>query len=145
MAAFKKVKFHSDVVDYFKELSFYNMHIEKPKMHFWKTLICFQNFLAFWTERITREDKKLATDLDCYQFWFPVQEKDFSKIEKRSNICINVYCYENRLTFLIYVPDQRFENSMDLSLVTNENKSHYVYIKDFKRFTFLKTKNKNEK
>ena len=34
MAAFKKVKFHSDVVDYFKELSFYNMHIEKPKMHF---------------------------------------------------------------------------------------------------------------
>ena len=34
---------------------------------------------------------------------------------------------------------------MDLLLVTNENKSHYVYIKDFKRFTFQKTKNKNKK
>ena len=34
---------------------------------------------------------------------------------------------------------------MDLSLVTNENKSHYVYIKDFKRFMFCKTKNKNKK
>ena len=34
---------------------------------------------------------------------------------------------------------------MDLLLVTNENKSHYVYIKDFKRFMFQKTKNKSKK
>ena len=31
MAALKKVKSHLDVVEYFKELSFYNKHIEKPK------------------------------------------------------------------------------------------------------------------
>ena len=30
-------------------------------------------------------------------------------------------------------------------LVINENKSHYVYIKDFDRFVFHKTKNKNKK
>ena len=34
---------------------------------------------------------------------------------------------------------------MDLLLVTDENKSHYVYIKDFDRFMFHKTKNKNKK
>ena len=34
---------------------------------------------------------------------------------------------------------------MDLLLVTIENKSHYVYIKDFDRFMFHKTKNKNKK
>ena len=34
---------------------------------------------------------------------------------------------------------------MDLLLVTDENKSHYVYIKDFDRFMFHKTKNKNIK
>ena len=34
---------------------------------------------------------------------------------------------------------------MDLLLVTNKNKSHYVYIKDFKRFMFQKTKNKNKR
>ena len=28
---------------------------------------------------------------------------------------------------------QKFENSMDLLLVINENESHYVYIKDFDR------------
>ena len=34
---------------------------------------------------------------------------------------------------------------MNLLLVTDENKSHYVYIKDFNRFMFHKTKNKNKK
>ena len=54
-------------------------------------------------------------------------------------------CYENKLVFPIYVSDQTFENSMDLLLVIDENKSHCVYIKDFDRFMFLKTKNKNKK
>ena len=34
---------------------------------------------------------------------------------------------------------------MDLLLLINKNKSHYVYIKDFDRFMFHKTKNKNKK
>ena len=34
---------------------------------------------------------------------------------------------------------------MDLLLVIDEKKSHYVYIKDFNRFMFDKTKNKNKK
>ena len=32
MIALKKVKSHPGVVDYFKELPFYNKHIEKPKV-----------------------------------------------------------------------------------------------------------------
>ena len=39
---------------------------------------------------------------------FPFQEKDFSKIEKNSNICINLFTYENRLTFPIYISNQKF-------------------------------------
>ena len=34
---------------------------------------------------------------------------------------------------------------MNLLLIIDENKSHYVYIKDFDRFMFHKTKNKNKK
>ena len=34
---------------------------------------------------------------------------------------------------------------MDLLLISNENKSCYVYIKDFKRFMCNKTKNQNKK
>ena len=66
------------------------------------------------------------------------------KIEIKTKICINVYRYEKKLAFPIYISDQKLENSMDVLLLIDENKSHYVYIKDFDRFMFDKTKNKNK-
>ena len=47
------------------------------------------------------------------------------------------------MVFPIYVSDQKFEDSMDL-LLSVDNKSHYVYIKDINTFMFHKTKNKNK-
>ena len=92
-------------------------------------------------ERITQNDKKLVNHLNYDGVGFPVREKDFSKIETKNNICINVFCYENKVVFPIYNSNKKFENSMDLLLLTDENKSHYVYIKDFDRFMLHKTKN----
>ena len=63
-----------------------------------------------------------------------MQEKDFKKIEVKSNICINVLDYENGLVFPIYISDQKLEDSMDLLLLIDDDKSYYVYIKDFDRF-----------
>ena len=74
-----------------------------------------------------------------------MREKDFSKIEKKNNICFNAFCYKNKLVFPIYVSDQKFENSMNLLLVTEGAISHYVCINDFNRFMFHKTKQKNKK
>ena len=45
------------------------------------------------------------------------------------------------MAFPIYVSDEKFKDSMGLLLLINDNKSHYVYIKDFDRFMFHKTKN----
>ena len=56
-----------------------------------------------------------------------------------------MFCYENEMVFPIHVSNEKFENSMDLLLLINDNKSHYVYIKDFNTFMFHKTKNKNKK
>ena len=69
-----------------------------------------------------------------------MQEKDFSKIEVKTNICINVFGYEDELVFPIYISDQKFKDSMDLLLLIDGDKSHYVYIEDFERFMFHKTK-----
>ena len=70
-------------------------------------------------ERITQNDKKPANNLDYdKEVGFPVREKDLARLKKKSNIGINKFCYENKLTFPIYVSDQTFENSMDLLLVT---------------------------
>ena len=96
-------------------------------------------------ERIKKTDKKIAEKLNYDGIEFPVQEKDFNKIEIKNNICINVFGYENKLVFPIYISDQKFEDSMDLLLLIDDDKSHYVYIKDFNRFMFHKTKNKNKK
>ena len=38
MTVKEKVKFHPDVVDYFKELSFYKNYIEKPKIKHLKNI-----------------------------------------------------------------------------------------------------------
>ena len=49
------------------------------------------------------------------------------------------------MVFPIYVSNQNFENSMDLLFSIDDDKSHYVCIKDFNTFMFIKTKNKNKK
>ena len=74
-----------------------------------------------------------------------ISKKDFCRIEKKNYICINIFCYDNNLTYPVYVSDQKLENCIDLLLISNENKLHYVYIKDFNRFMCNKTKNKNKK
>ena len=34
--------------------------------------------------------------------------------------------YENKLVFAIYISDQKFEDPMDLLLLIDDDKSHYV-------------------
>ena len=54
-------------------------------------------------ERIKKTNKKIAEKLDYDGIEFPVQEKDFSKIVKKNNICINVFRYENELVFPMFL------------------------------------------
>ena len=56
-----------------------------------------------------------------------------------------MFGYENELVYPIFISKQKFEDSMDLLLLYEDDKSHYVYIKDFNTFMFHKTKNKNKK
>ena len=98
------------------------------------------NLLNKHPERIFKNDKKIAEELNYDGIEFPIQEKDFNKIEVKNNLCINAFGYENKLVFAIYISDQKFEHSMDLLLLINNNKSHDGYIKDFDRFMFHKTK-----
>ena len=82
------------------------------------------NLVEIHPKRITQTDKEFVNDLDYAGIGFPVDKADFSRIQTNNNISINVYCYENKLTFPIYISDQEFENSMELLLLTDENKSH---------------------
>ena len=87
----------------------------------------------------------MINDLNYEGIKFPVSKKDYCKIERQNNICINVFCCENRLTYPVHVSDQKFHDFMDVLLIPDESKSRYVYIKDFDRFMCNKAKNKNKK
>ena len=93
-----------------------------------------------YSERITKKDKNMINDLNYEGIKFPVSKKDYCRIERQNNICINVFCRENGLTYPVYVSDLKFHNFMDLLLISDENKSHYGYIKDVDRFMYNKTK-----
>ena len=57
-----------------------------------------------------------------------------------------MFCCEEKLVFPVYVSCQKLENSMDLLLKIDGDKSHYVYIKKILIdlcFTRQKIKTKN--
>ena len=56
-----------------------------------------------------------------------------------------MFGYENELVYPIFISKQKFEDSMDLLLLYEDDKSHYVYIKDFNTFMFHKTKTNKKK
>ena len=56
-----------------------------------------------------------------------------------------MFCYVNNLVYAVHISDEKSENCMNLFLITDGNNSNYVYIKDFNKFMFNKTKHKNEK
>ena len=103
------------------------------------------NLVKTHPEKITKRDKNMVDGLDYEETKFPVSDQYYCRTERQNNICVNLFCYENGLTYPVYVSDQKFHNSMDILLISDENKSHYVYIKDFNRFICNKTKNKNKK
>ena len=89
------------------------------------------------------EDKKLVISLNYEESDFRVSRKNYCKIEKQNNVYINVFCYEKGRTYPVYVSHKKFSDCMNWLLVFDENKLYYMYIKDFNRCVFSKTKNKN--
>ena len=59
--------------------------------------------------------------------------KDYSRIEDQNDICINVFSYESKVVFPIYISEKEFDDCMNVLMIHEGDKSHYVYIKDFNR------------
>ena len=75
---------------------------------------------------------------------FPVSLKDYNKIEEQNNININVFGYENKQFYPIYVSKQKNEDILNLLSITEDENKHYVLIKDFDRMMYKKTKHKEK-
>ena len=81
------------------------------------------NPLKLYPEIIIKTYKNMVNDVDYEGIEFTVFKKDFGQIEKKNNIYINVFCYENNLVYPVHITDEKFENFMDLLMIADENKS----------------------
>ena len=82
--------------------------------------------------------------MDYSNIIFPVSEKQYNKIEKLNSIRINVFVYEEGQPFPIHISEEKSEEQMNLLLITNDEKKHYVVIKDFNKFMYNQSKHKEK-
>ena len=94
-------------------------------------------------ERINKQDKKIASTLDYRGINFPMKARDYEIVEERFNFNINVFGYQNKV-FPLFVSKKSNEQELNVLLISNEEKSHYVFIKDFNRLMYSEVKTKNQ-
>ena len=58
--------------------------------------------------------------MDYSGIGFPVNVKQYNKIERQNNININVFGYEEKQPYPVYVSKEKFEDQMNLLLITGE-------------------------
>lgn len=72
----------------------------------------------------------MVDQLNYYGVEFPVSVKDYAKIEAQNSININVLGYENKEFYPVYVSKQNNDDMLNLLLITEGEKTHYVLIKE---------------
>ena len=95
-------------------------------------------------DRVKKQDKEIAKTSDYRGINFTMKARDYEIIEERFNFNVNVFGYENSV-FPLYVSKKSNEQVLNVLLISNEEKSHYVLIKDFNRLMYSKTKHKDRK
>ena len=96
-------------------------------------------------QRIKKEDKEMINELNYEGIEFPVSQKHYNKVESQNSIRINVFGYENGQPFPIHISKETFEDQVNLLLITEDEKKHYVLIKDFNAFMYNQSKHKEMK
>ena len=75
---------------------------------------------------------------------FLLNINDYEKIGDRFQMQVNVFSYENKV-YPLYIWKNSYDQTLNLLLITEKGKSHYVFIKDFNRLMFSRTKHKDKK
>ena len=96
-------------------------------------------------QRIKKTDKQYIEKLDYSSIEFPVTVKQINKIEKQNNIRINLFGYEEKQPFPIHISKEKYQDHMELLLITEGENKHYVLIKDFNKFMFKQNKHEPQK
>ena len=73
-----------------------------------------------------------------------MKARDYEVVEERFNINVNVFGYENK-AFPLYVSKKSNEQVLNVLLISSEQNSHCVFIKNFNRLMYSKIKHRDRK
>lgn len=74
---------------------------------------------------------KYADELDFTGLDFPMQLKNISIYENQNDITVNVFGYEKGSVYPLHLTKKRFMRHVDLLVISNGNRSHFCWIKNF--------------
>ena len=97
------------------------------------------NPVANHEEKIDKNLRKQSEELDWSDIYFPVSLSDIDKFERRNgDIKVNVFSYDKGKIYPLRNTAQ--ENAIDLLLISDGEKKHYCWIKNFNRLMARHTK-----
>ena len=95
-------------------------------------------------ERISKY-KKHIDKVKYDKINFLVKLKDISKIENMNDIKFNVVGVDDKQSiYPIYISNKICDKTCNLLLIENDNKNHYVWIKDFNKLMNTQSKHKHK-
>ena len=90
--------------------------------------------------KITKADKKCVKKPDFKDTKFPIKVRDINKIEKKNSISISNFGYENKEKHPNCVSKKCYDKKhVDLLLIEEKDKRHYVLIRNFNTFIYNHT------
>ena len=131
MTVLKKIKSHPDVVDYFKELPFYNKYIEKPKLKRLKNIDLLSEFLFYEELNVTKTDHAFRGYAMSYKVEI-VQKKDLLIQLEASKSSIKDFfkelldekkCFKYQITLKVELKKYKLEGEIYSSLFQFNNKN----------------------
>ena len=81
--------------------------------------------------RIKKSDKRMVEELNYQGTEFPISVKDHTKIKVQNSLNVNIFGFEDKQFYPIYVSKQNNNDVLNLLFITEREKKHYVLIKDF--------------
>ena len=81
-------------------------------------------------EGINKHNKNIAANLNYSGIVLLLDINDYEKIEDRFQMQVNVFGYENKI-YPLHISKKSYNETVNLLLITEKDKSHYVFIKDF--------------
>ena len=85
---------------------------------------------------IKKLDRKMVEELNYQGIEFLVSTKDYTKIEVQNSINVNVFGYQDKQFHPIFISKQHNKDVLNLLLITEGEKQHYVLVKDFNRMMY---------